>query len=135
MKVDRTLSPAVSGTPRLLLRIEGFALFALATLGFALAGLSWWLYAALFLAPDLAFAAYGAGPRVGAVVYNALHTTIMPAALAALGLIFDATLLFGLAAIRAAHIGFDRMLGYGLKYETAFADTHLGRIGRTKARA
>jgi hypothetical protein len=29
-----------------------------------------------------------------------------------------------------AHIGFDRALGYGLKYPTGFGDTHLGRIGR-----
>jgi hypothetical protein len=34
------------------------------------------------------------------------------------------------AAIWIAHVGFDRMLGHGLKYETAFGDTHLGRIGR-----
>jgi hypothetical protein len=133
--VESALPPAVSGTPRILLRSEGFALFALATAGFAASGLSWWLYAALFLAPDVSFAAYGAGPRVGAVVYNGLHTTIVPAALAALGLILDATTLLGLAAVWAAHIGFDRMLGYGLKYETSFADTHLGRTGRSKARA
>jgi hypothetical protein len=38
------------------------------------------------------------------------------------------------ATIWVAHIGFDRMLGYGLKYPTAFSDTHLGRIGR-RARA
>jgi hypothetical protein len=35
-----------------------------------------------------------------------------------------------LALIWAAHVGFDRMLGYGLKYPTAFGDTHMGRIGR-----
>ena len=32
--------------------------------------------------------------------------------------------------IWTAHIGFDRALGYGLKYPTGFGDTHLGRIGR-----
>jgi hypothetical protein len=35
-----------------------------------------------------------------------------------------------IAIIWAAHIGFDRALGYGLKYPTAFSDTHLGRIGK-----
>jgi hypothetical protein len=35
-----------------------------------------------------------------------------------------------IALIWAAHIGFDRLLGYGLKYPTAFTDTHLGKIGR-----
>jgi len=38
----------------------------------------------------------------------------------------------GLAAVWAAHIGFDRMLGYGLKDTTVFGDTHLGR-GRAGA--
>lgn len=39
------------------------------------------------------------------------------------------------ATIWAAHIGFDRALGYGLKYPTGFADTHLGplRGGRASA--
>jgi hypothetical protein len=31
--------------------------------------------------------------------------------------------------IDLAHVGFDRMLGYGLKYGTGFGDTHLGRKG------
>jgi hypothetical protein len=41
----------------------------------------------------------------------------------------DATLVAG-AAIWLGHVGFDRMLGYGLKYATGFRDTHLGVIGR-----
>ena len=34
------------------------------------------------------------------------------------------------ACIHAAHVGFDRMAGYGLKYASAFGDTHLGRVGQ-----
>ena len=37
------------------------------------------------------------------------------------------------ALIWAAHIGFDRTLGYGLKSDAGFAQTHLGRIGRAAA--
>ena len=121
--------------PRLLLRLEGLALFILATWAFAYAGASWWLYAILFLAPDLSFATYWAGARVGAAAYNALHTTLGPAILAGLGLFLDHSMLLGIAAIWAAHIGFDRMLGYGLKYTSGFNDTHLGRIGRQAAGA
>jgi hypothetical protein len=33
-------------------------------------------------------------------------------------------------SIWLAHIGADRALGHGLKYATAFGDTHLGYIGR-----
>jgi hypothetical protein len=121
--------------PRLLLRLEGLALFILATGAFAYTGASWWLYAILFLAPDLSFAGYRAGARPGAVVYNALHTTLGPAILAGLGLFLDHSMLIGIAAIWAAHIGFDRMLGYGLKYTSGFNDTHLGRIRRQAAGA
>jgi hypothetical protein len=119
--------------PRLLLRLEGAALFVLATLAFARTGASWWLYAVLFLSPDLSFAGYLAGPRLGAVAYNALHSTLGPAVLAGLGLFLESSMLLGIAAIWAAHIGFDRMLGYGLKYTSGFNDTHLGRIGRQPA--
>jgi hypothetical protein len=128
-------APAVAGTPCLILRLEGLALFALATAGFAFSGLPWGVYAALFLAPDLSFAAYAAGPRPGAVFYNALHSTLGPAALAGTGLVLNSPPILGIAAVWAAHIGFDRMLGYGLKYASAFGDTHLGRIGRKPAGA
>jgi hypothetical protein len=37
-----------------------------------------------------------------------------------------------LATIWIAHIGFDRALGYGLKYGSGFTHTHLGRIGRDR---
>ena len=47
-----------------------------------------------------------------------------------LGLWFgiDPIALAGAALV--AHTGADRLLGFGLKYPTGFADTHLGRIGR-----
>ena len=121
--------------PRLLLRLEGLALFVLATAAFAHMGFSWWLYAALFLLPDLSFAAYTAGPRLGAAIYNALHSTLGPALLVGLGWMTNDVLFLGLAAIWAAHIGFDRVLGYGLKYASGFNDTHLGRIGPKSAGA
>ncbi|MCB5174014.1 DUF4260 domain-containing protein [Microvirga lenta] len=128
-------TPAVTGAPRVFLRAEGVALLAAATAAYGLTGLSWWLYAILFFAPDASFAAYGAGPRLGAMVYNILHSTVGPAALAGVGLLLDSPIFLGMAAIWAAHIGFDRMLGYGLKYASGFSDTHLGRIGRARAGA
>lgn len=121
---------AVTGAPRLWLRLEGLAVLALAVLLFARGGHSWMLLAMLFLVPDLSFAAYLAGPRVGAIGYNLVHSYVGPALAAA------AALLTGrppvAALIWAAHIGFDRALGYGLKYPTAFHDTHLGRLGRDR---
>src|SRR5260221_8123551 len=60
---------AVTGGPRTLLRLEGLTLFAGMTLLYAVWGGSWWIYAILFLVPDLSFAAYLWGPRLGAIIY------------------------------------------------------------------
>jgi hypothetical protein len=120
---------AVTGTPRLLLRLEGLGLFGLAILLSVWIGTPWWLFALLFLVPDLSFAGYLADPRIGAVVYNAAHTMLGAILLAALGLMLAQPPAISVALIWAAHIGFDRMLGYGLKYAAGFGFTHLGRIG------
>jgi hypothetical protein len=106
-------------------------LFAGMILLHAVWGGSWWVFAILFFAPDLSFLAYLAGPRFGAIVYNAVHSTIAPMALMAAGFGMAAPLVFSIAVIWLAHIGLDRALGYGLKYTAGFGFTHLGRIGRT----
>lgn len=121
---------AVRGAIRVTLRLEGLAAGLAGIWAFAATGQSWWLFAVLLLAPDLAFLFYLAGPRVGAVAYNALHSTIGPLALAAAGLWSDSGLTLAVAATWLTHVGVDRCLGYGLKYPSAFQDTHLGRIGR-----
>jgi hypothetical protein len=118
-----------TGAVRSLLRIEGLALLGAATALYWASGASWWLFAVLFLAPDLSFAGYLAGARPGAVAYNALHATIAPLLLAVGGLVMPWPQASSLALIWLAHIGFDRALGYGLKYAAGFGFTHLGRIG------
>lgn len=124
------LGGAVRGGPQLLLRVEGALVLAAALLAYAELGGSWGRFALLFLLPDLAMLGYLAGPRVGAAAYNAAHSHVGPALLAGVSLLWAAPGLLPWVAIWVAHIGFDRMLGYGLKYATAFADTHLGRVGR-----
>ena len=77
--------------------------------------------------------AYGMFPvnnPYGAVVYNAAHSLVGPIALAIAGLLLPSLPALALALIWVAHIGFDRLLGYGLKYAAGFGFTHLGRIGR-----
>jgi hypothetical protein len=120
---------AVTGGLRTLLRLEGLTLFAGMTLLYAVWGGSWWVYALLFLVPDLSFAAYLAGPRVGAIVYNAAHSYMAPMTLNIAGFAFASPLVLSIAMIWLAHIGIDRALGYGLKYSAGFGFTHLGRIG------
>jgi len=121
---------AATGGVRTLLRLEGVVLFSGMTMLYALWDGSWWVYAILFLSPDLSFAAYLAGPKVGAIVYNAAHSYLAPVALMTAGLAMASPLILSLAMIWLAHIGIDRALGYGLKYRTGFANTHLGRIGK-----
>src|ERR1700722_3918316 len=124
---------AVSGAPRTLLRLEGLTLFAGMTLLYAVWGGSWWVYAILFLAPDLSFAAYLAGPRFGAVIYNAAHSYLAPMALNVAGFATNEPLILSIAMIWLAHIGIDRALGFGLKYNAGFGFTHLGRLGKGAA--
>ena len=121
---------AVTGGARTLLRLEGLTLFAGMTLVYGFWGGPWWLYAVLFLAPDLSFLAYLAGPKIGAWIYNAAHTTIIPFAMLTVGFGFAPPLVLSVALIWLAHIGIDRALGYGLKYSAGFGFTHLGRIGK-----
>lgn len=123
-------SGAATGGVKWLLRCEGLALFLAACALYQLWGGSWWLFVVLFLAPDLSFLAYLIGARQGAIIYNAVHTTLVPIALMGIGSALAVPLLTSIAIIWLAHIGLDRALGYGLKYETGFGFTHLGRIGR-----
>jgi Domain of unknown function (DUF4260) len=125
---------AVTAGVRTLLRLEGLTLFAGMTLLYGFWGGPWWVYAVLFLAPDISFLGYLAGPKAGAIAYNAVHSYIVPMALMTAGFGFAPPLLLTVAMIWLAHIGFDRALGYGLKYSAAFGFTHLGRIGREARR-
>jgi hypothetical protein len=115
-----------------ILRLEAGFVVAAALFGYhALAG-NWLAFVLLFLIPDITMAGYLRSPETGAAAYNAGHTYLLPAALALVGWVIGSPLLEQLATIWAAHIGFDRLLGYGLKYPTGFADTHLGRLGSPK---
>lgn len=92
--------------------------------------LAWWAAVVVFFAPDLSFAAYLGGPRMGAAVYNAVHIYGFGLAVTASGALADLPWITALGFLWLAHAGFDRMLGYGLKLTSSFQDTHLGRIGR-----
>src|ERR1700730_18411826 len=125
---------AVTGGLKILLRLEGLTLFAGMTLLYAVWGGYWWVYGVVCLVPDLSFAAYLAGPRVGAIVYNAAHTYMAPMSLMTAGFALASPLTLSIAMVWLAHIGIDRALGYGLKYSAGFTFTHLGRIGKDAAR-
>ncbi|QIG92698.1 MULTISPECIES: DUF4260 domain-containing protein [unclassified Bradyrhizobium] len=126
-----TETGTATGGVRTLLRLEGLVLFVGMTVLYYKWDGSWLVYVLLFLVPDLSFAAYLAGPRVGAIAYNAAHTYLAPVALMTLGFAGEGPLVLSIAMIWLAHIGIDRALGYGLKYSVGFSTTHLGRIGKS----
>jgi hypothetical protein len=123
--VDLTAG-GVFGAPKTLLRLEGFGVLALAAFAYSQVGAGWALFAILFLVPDLSMLGYLSGPRVGALFYNLGHSYLLPAALGVAGFVIAAPLLTSTALIWVAHIGFDRLIGYGFKYADAFKHTHLG---------
>lgn len=122
--------PSSADLPTRILRVEGAVILGLAAFLYTRGDRGWLLFLLLLLAPDLSMVGYAAGPRTGAWTYNALHTTVGPAALAVVGILAEAPLAVSVALVWFAHIGMDRMLGYGLKHTSGFGDTHLGRIGR-----
>ena len=114
--------------PRVLLHLEGAAVAIAAVALYAHEGYSWLLLAVLVLAPDLAALGFLAGPRVGAVTYNAAHTTVAPVILGTVGVLTSSSTAIAVALIWLLHIGGDRAIGYGLKYPSGFKDTHLNRV-------
>ena len=110
------------------LRHEGLAGAALSAVFYARTGASWWLFAGLWLAPDLSMIGYLAGPRWGARIYNAIHSYVTPATLAVSALLLGSPALLPYALIWMNHIAVDRLLGYGLKYPSGFKFTHLSTL-------
>ena len=111
-----------------LMHLEGLAVLIASLRLFDQIDGAWWIYAVFFLAPDLSMLGYLANPRIGAHVYNAVHVYAAPIALAFLGHFLDSDVLLIAGVILLGHIGADHLLGFGLKYPTAFKDTHLQRV-------
>lgn len=115
--------------PSFLLRVEGFAVLTVSFAAYHELNGNWLAFFLLFLWPDLFMVGYLVNVRVGAALYNLVHTEVGPLFLGAAAVFeqWHNALLFAL--IWVAHIGVDRALGFGLKYPTFFKDTHLQRAG------
>lgn len=114
--------------PGSLLRLEGLAVLVGSLVLYFDSGFGWLLLLLLFLAPDLSMLGYVGGPALGSLTYDLAHTYVLPVALGVAGVLGDSDTAMQLALIWLAHIGVDRVLGYGLKYPTGFKDTHLQRV-------
>ena len=126
-------SGTVTGVPRRWLRLEAAVLLVGSLIAFSATGQPWWLVPVTILVPDLLAAGYLGGTRLGAQLYNVAHSTALPAAVAGLGLVAGQALVLALGLVWLAHIGADRLLGYGLKHDDNFQHTHLGQLGRPEA--
>lgn len=127
----RRLTGAPTGLPGsilYILRFDGLAIAALTALLYTRTGASWWLFAGLWLLPDLSMLGYLAGPFWGARIYNSIHAYATPVTLGFCALLLHAYVLLPVAIIWMNHIAVDRLLGFGLKYPQGFIHTHLGNL-------
>ncbi|HDR7793707.1 TPA: DUF4260 domain-containing protein [Bacillus luti] len=111
-----------------IIHCEGLIILLATIYMYSLYEFSWIIFLVFLLTPDLSALAYGINNHVGAKIYNVFHTYTISILLVLIGVYFkiDTVIMAGL--IWTAHIGMDRMFGYGLKYETDFKDTHIQRL-------
>jgi hypothetical protein len=114
------------------LRAEGIAAFIGGGAAWVVLGAPWPWFVVLLLTPDISMVGYLRGPHAGAIAYTVAHNWATGGVVLGLGVLLDVPGLALAGLLLVAHTGMDRALGYGLKYPTAFQDTHLGRIGRRR---
>jgi hypothetical protein len=124
------MTGATDGVVRGVLRLEALCVLIGALVAYSRFGLGWGTFALFFFTPDLSFLGYLGGPRIGAVFYNMAHSYVGAIICLVAGVLISAPTVLCAGIIWCAHIGFDRALGYGLKYSAGFGFTHLGHIGR-----
>lgn len=113
-----------------LLRFEELLMFLFSLYLFSGLDASWGLFALLFFAPDLSMLGYLINPRLGAWTYNLIHHKGTGITLYVLGSLLTIPWLTFAGILFFSHSSFDRIMGYGLKHEDAFQNTHLGKIGK-----
>jgi hypothetical protein len=90
--------------------------------------LSWWLYILLFLSPDIGMLGYIINTKIGAFAYNLFHHKAVASALLIIGLIQSNNYFLLAGLLLLAHSSFDRVFGYGLKYNDNFKHTSVGYL-------
>lgn len=111
------------------LKIEELSMFILGCYLFSTLDYSWWWLVGLFLLPDIGMLGYVINSKVGSITYNIFHHKAIAVILYLLGVCIGSPILSFAGILIFSHASFDRMLGYGLKYNTDFKDTHLGKLG------
>lgn len=109
-----------------LLKLEEGALFLVCIFFFSKLNVAWWWFPALLFLPDVGMLGYLINTRIGAYTYNLFHLRFVAALVAFYALTYGNDYWKLAAIILFAHISFDRVFGYGLKYSDSFTNTHLG---------
>ena len=90
-------------------------------------GGNWLLLIPLLLLPDVSMVGFLRDAALGSLTYNVTHNWAVALAVLAAGWSLRLDWLALAGAVLVAHVGMDRLFGYGLKYPTHFKDTHLQR--------
>ncbi|MEO6547736.1 MAG: DUF4260 domain-containing protein [Ferruginibacter sp.] len=97
-------------------------------------GIPAWLWFFLFFTPDLGMLGYLVNTKVGAFCYNLFHHKGLAILMAVLGYYFHKDGLTATGILLFAHASFDRIAGYGLKYQDSFKNTHLGSLEKASGK-
>ena len=114
--------------PKLFLHLEGTVIFITSLYFYQQNNFSWIAFIFLLFVFDVSMIGYVINERVGATVYNIFHSYILPVTLILVSTIITLEWLLMISLIWTAHIGMDRMIGYGLKYHSGFKDTHFQKV-------
>ena len=113
-----------------IIKLEELGLFILGIYFFNQLEYAWWWFLVLILVPDFSMIGYVFGDKVGSFCYNLVHHRGIAIVLYLIGIYYSNSEIQLSGVILFVHSSMDRMLGYGLKYETGFKFTHLGEIGK-----
>lgn len=112
-----------------IIKAEEIAMFGLGIYLFSLLDYEWWWLLVLLLTPDIGMLGYLLSNKIGAFFYNLFHHKGVAIAIYLIGIYFSVPLCQLVGVILFSHSAFDRIMGYGLKYDKGFKYTHLGEIG------
>src|SRR5690606_37379922 len=112
------------------LKCAELMMFLGGSLAFSCLNCAWWWFRLLFFVPDSGMLGYLYGNKTGAAIYNLWHHKGIAIAIGIAGILLADEILQLTGIILFSHASFDRMLGYGLKYDKGFKFTHLGEIGK-----
>lgn len=112
-----------------IIKLEEAAMLALSLFLLWNGNAAWYWYPLLLIGPDIGMLGYMVNNKVGAVCYNIFHHKGLAIVIFLTGIYCNQDLLQMIGVVLFGHSSFDRLLGYGLKYQQGFKYTHLGEIG------